>query len=161
MARQSVRPRPARLVLVGVVALSVVAGCSSATTSPNGVSPASASTERQAFLAFSSHIAASAAALKPLLTAVLRDGVNGDVASLRTHAGQMRAWSQAEAAWLDANVAPGCYANLFVIWDVVQSDVDQAAHVALSGQYDRMQAEMAKAAGSVSEIASRLDSVTC
>ena len=161
ISRPSAGPRFARVALVGVLAASMIAGCSSTGSSSNGVPAGSASTERQAFLDFSAHVAASGATLKPLLTAVLQDGVNGDVASLRTHAGQLRAWSREEAAWLDANVALGCFANLFVIWDVVQSDVDQAAQFALAGQYDQMQAEMAKAAESVSEIASRLDSVTC
>jgi hypothetical protein len=117
--------------------------------------------EAAAFAAFRSHVAAASSKLGKLMTTFSTDAGKGNVAAVKKDATAVRAWAKAEAAWLDAHPAVGCFASVYVLWDVVRQHADTVAADALAGQYEKAASDLDTLATVSTSAADRMAAAVC
>ena len=117
--------------------------------------------EAAAFASFRAHVAAASGKLGKLVTTFSTDAGKGNVAAVKKDAAAVRSWAKTEATWLDAHPALGCFANVYVLWDVVREHADNVAADALAGQYEKAASELDTLATVSTNAADRMAAVVC
>jgi hypothetical protein len=132
-----------------------------APTTPTATVAATPGEEAAAFAAFRIHVAAESAKVSTLMTTFATDAGKGNVAAVKKDAATIRAWAKAEAAWLDTAPNEFCFANVFLLWDVVREHADLAATDALAGRYEQAASEIDTMTTTATNTANAIRAAVC
>ena len=89
------------------------------------------------------HVLSSVTPIRDLLMALGTDVNLEDAVAVASDAAKIQTWAAAEAEWLKANPAAGCYGAIISAWENVRTHALKAADGALAGAFDVMEANFA------------------